>query len=161
MTDEPPKGIFYNRMSASAFTRGHSAAPALAASLIEWLEAHDRIVINGSRALALEISKTRQFHALRRAKVRGPETVSVVGRDDSDLRRRLVETAKTRFSSRTFMLKHNCGGKGVGVRRFESVAAFAKHLHSADFVSPIDGVALLQTYIEPVDQHITRCEFVG
>lgn len=42
LTSAPPKGIFYNRMSASSHTRNHRFAPELAGSVIDWLEMHDR-----------------------------------------------------------------------------------------------------------------------
>ena len=61
---EPPQGIFYVRMSASAHTRGHSGVPELTAGVLCWLERHGRRVINGSAALDLELSKVRQYQAL-------------------------------------------------------------------------------------------------
>ena len=60
----PPEGVYYNRMSASSHTRGHDFAPEYAAAVIAWLERHGRIVVNGSRALQLEISKVAQYEAL-------------------------------------------------------------------------------------------------
>src|SRR3546814_8667139 len=53
----PPQGVFYNRMSASSHTRDHRYAPANTASVLAWVESHDRLVVNNSRALQLEISK--------------------------------------------------------------------------------------------------------
>ena len=50
----PPEGVFYNRMSASSHTRGHTYAPEYAAAVIEWLERHGRTVVNGRRALQLD-----------------------------------------------------------------------------------------------------------
>ncbi len=40
LTSRPPLGVFYNRMSASAHTRGHRYAPEYAGLILEWLEAH-------------------------------------------------------------------------------------------------------------------------
>ena len=48
----PPEGVFYNRMSASSFTRGHDRVPELPSITLAWLERHGRRVINGSRALS-------------------------------------------------------------------------------------------------------------
>ena len=63
----PPEGVFYNRMSASSHTRGHRyrcrthrRGPGLA-------DRHGRRVVNGPRALDLEISKVRQYAALEAA----------------------------------------------------------------------------------------------
>ena len=52
-----PSGVFYNRMSASSHSRGHRYAPEYTSIILDWLEYHKRKVINGSRALSLEISK--------------------------------------------------------------------------------------------------------
>ena len=44
-------------MSASSHTRGHRYAAELTAAVLAWLKRHDRRVVDGSRALDLEISK--------------------------------------------------------------------------------------------------------
>ena len=61
----PPAGIFYNRMSASSHTRDHRYAPELTGAVLAWLKRHGRIVVNGERALQLEVSKVAQYEALR------------------------------------------------------------------------------------------------
>ena len=60
LTTPPPEGVFYNRMSASSHTRGHRYAPEMTTGLLHWLEASGRQVLNGSRAVALEINKIAQ-----------------------------------------------------------------------------------------------------
>lgn len=60
----PPEGIFYNRMSASSYTRDHRFAPEYATVVLLWLEAHGRRIINDSRALAIEINKAAQHNCL-------------------------------------------------------------------------------------------------
>src|SRR5205807_1541922 len=64
LSDTPPQGVFYNRMSASSHTRDHRYAPELTGCVLSWLELHGRRVINDSRALRLEISKVAQYAAL-------------------------------------------------------------------------------------------------
>src|SRR3954451_228410 len=76
----PPHGVFYNRMSASSHTRDHRYAPELTSAVLAWLEAHQRRVINGSRALQLEINKIAQYAALSRFGIRTPRTLAAVGR---------------------------------------------------------------------------------
>ena len=66
----PPEGVFYNRMSASSHTRGHRYAAELTAGVLAWLARHGRRVVNGPRALDLEISKARQYAALEAAGAR-------------------------------------------------------------------------------------------
>lgn len=153
MNDSPPEGIFYNRMSASSHTRGHRYAPEYTAAVLAWLESHRRRVINNSRALALEVSKTAQYAALRAHGVPTPATVAVVGRD-------AVLEAAAEFST-PLILKHNRGGKGLGVRLVEDRAALENYLGGPDHVAPIDGITLLQQYIEAPEPFITRMEFIG
>jgi hypothetical protein len=151
----PPEGVFYNRMSASSHTRDHRYAAELTASILAWLERHGRRVVNGSRALDLEISKARQYAALEAAGIRTPHTVLVAGKE------LLVEAAHQHFGHAPFILKPNRGGKGLGVRLFHSAGAVADYLASADYVAPIDGLHLLQQYIRAPEQLITRAEFIG
>jgi hypothetical protein len=154
LTRAPPPGVFYNRMSASSHTRGHRFAPELTAAVLAWLESHRRRVLNGGRALQLELSKIAQYQALRRHGIRTPATIAAVGRQP------LLDAA-ARFAGRRFITKHNRAGKGLGVRLFDDAAAFARHLDSAAFEPSVDGVTLLQQYIEAPEPFITRVEFVG
>ena len=151
----PAEGVFYNRMSASSHTRDHRYAAELTAAVLAWLERHGRRVINGSRALDLEISKARQYAALEKAGIRTPDTVLVAGKE------LLVEAARQRFGDSPFILKPNRGGKGLGVRLFPIADTLADHLASRDYEPPIDGLHLLQQYIRAPVPLITRAEFIG
>src|SRR5262245_6946544 len=72
---EPDEGIWLNRISPSAHTRGHGASVALMHEVLSWLESAGRRVINGRSAFALEVSKLRQDLALRRHGILTPKTV--------------------------------------------------------------------------------------
>ena len=80
LSQAPPEGVFYNRMSASSHTRDHRYAPEYAGVVLAWLESHGRRVLNSSRALQLELSKVAQYATLEQHGVRTPLTVAVVGR---------------------------------------------------------------------------------
>ena len=149
----PPQGVFYNRMSASSHTRGHRYAAELTGGLLAWLESHGRRVVNNGRALALEISKMAQYAELRRNGIRVPHTIAAVGRDA------IVDAAKTMRAR--FITKHNRAGKGLGVRLFDGVDALARYVDSDAFEDSVDGVTLIQQYIEAPEPFITRVEFVG
>lgn len=151
----PPEGVFYNRMSASSHTRGHRHAAELTAAALAWLAAHGRRVVNGTRALDLEISKARQHAALEAAGIRTPRTVLVAGKDQ------LVAAARGHFAGDPVILKPNRGGKGLGVRLFHTGEALAEHLASTDYEAPVDGLHLLQQYIRAPQPLITRAEFIG
>jgi hypothetical protein len=149
----PPQGVFYNRMSASSHTRDHRYAAEMTGGVLAWLECHGRRVINNGRALQLEISKIAQYAALARHGIRVPRTIAAVGT------RHIVEAA--RAMPGRFITKHNRAGKGLGVRLFGNVDALARHVESDDFEPSVDGITLIQEYIEAPEPFITRVEFVG
>src|SRR5215472_14691249 len=149
----PPEGVFYNRMSASSHTRDHRYAAELTGAVLAWLKRHGRTVVNGERALALEISKAAQYEALAAFDIETPPTIAAVGRDN------IAEAAKR--LGFPLILKHNRAGKGLGVRLLLSAAALDEHLGGAQFEEPIDGITLVQRYIKAPAPFITRVEFVG
>jgi glutathione synthase/RimK-type ligase-like ATP-grasp enzyme len=150
---EPPAGVFYSRMSASSHTRGHRHAVEYARAVLAWLARHGRRIVNGERALEIEVSKVAQYEALARVGIPSPPTIAVVGRED-------IAGAADRLGF-PLILKHNRGGKGLGVRLFLSAAALAEHLASPAFEDPIDGITLVQRYVKAPAPFITRVEFVG
>jgi len=150
----PPDAVFYSRMSASAHTRGHEHAPALAQATLNWLERHGREVLNGSQALYFETSKVAQYSALAASGIPTPATVAAVGSVA------LAEAAE-RFSHWPLILKPNRGGKGLGVQRVEDIAALkALAADPATLGDSADGVWLLQELFETTDGTITRAEFI-
>jgi len=155
LSQPPPEGVFYNRMSASSHTRDHRYAAELTASVLAWLERYGRRVVNGSRALDLEISKARQYAALEAAGIRTPDTVLVAGKE------LLVEAARRHFGDGSFILKPNRGGKGLGVRLFSRAEALGDYIDGPDYEPPVDGLHLLQQYLRAPVPLITRAEFIG
>jgi hypothetical protein len=154
LTETPPEGVFYNRMSASSHTRDHRFAPELTGAVLAWLEYHNRKVLNGTRALQLELSKVNQYTALEKAGVKTPKTIAAAGREN------ILEAAK-RIGTRSFITKHNRAGKGLGVQLFHSTAGLGDYLSGPDFEEPVDGITLIQEYIGAPEPYITRCEFIG
>jgi hypothetical protein len=154
LTSAPPEGIFFSRMSASAHTRGHRFAPEFASAVLSWLEQHGRSVINGSEVLQLEVSKVRQYLELEKLGIKTPKTIAAVGKDE------ILKAAKE-FDGKKFITKHNRAGKGLGVQLFNSAAALKNYVESEQFEEPVDGITLLQDYIESPESYITRCEFIG
>ncbi|MEM7442126.1 MAG: alpha-L-glutamate ligase [Pseudomonadota bacterium] len=153
LTRPPPEGIFYNRISASSHTRGHRYAPEFTTAVLAWLARHGRTVVNGERAVQLEVTKVGQYEALKAFGIQTPDTAAVVGKEH-------IAAAAERISY-PIILKHNRAGKGLGVRLLLSAEALAQHLASDDFEESIDGITLVQRYIEAPSPHITRVEFVG
>lgn len=150
---EPPHGLYWSRISASAHTRGRPHAKEHARAVLSWLDAHGRRVVNGRRVLELEMSKAAQLAALRAAGIAVPRTFAATGRAD------LLDAAGKLPAP--FIVKPNQGGKGLGVRRFESVAEFADYLDSREYEPPVDGVTLVQEHLRAAEPFITRVEIVG
>ena len=154
LSSEPPEGIFYNRISASSHTRNHRYAPELTESVLSWLENHNRRILNGSRALRLEVSKVNQYMALNASQIKTPKTIAAVGKAE-------IIKAAEQLDKPSFITKHNRAGKGLGVQLFHSVEALKNYVYSDSFEEPLDGTTLIQEYIKSPDQSITRCEFIG
>ncbi len=149
---EPPKGVFWSRMSASSHTRANTHSKEYARAILAWLKSHNRRVINGLNVLEFEVSKIAQYLALSKAGFLTPKTLAVFGK--KDLLQKASEL-KTPFIS-----KHNQGGKGLGVRKFESLDEFKAYVNSNEFEEPVDGISLLQEYIFSKEPYITRAEFI-
>jgi hypothetical protein len=153
LSEQPPRGVYWSRMSASSHTRGHPFAKDQTRGVLAWLEASGRAVVNGRRVLDLEMSKVEQLAALRAAGFDVPRTLAVAGPGEL--------AAAARKLPVPFIAKHNQGGKGLGVRRFDSYEEFDGYLRGQEYEPPVDGITLLQEYLVAELPRITRAEIVG
>ena len=156
LSSEPPKGLFWSRLSASAHTRTDPHVKEYGRAVLDWLAAAGRRVINGRGVYELEVSKIRQHRELSGHGFDAPCTAAAFGPQA------LVEAAAG-FTP-PFITKHNQGGKGLGVRRFDShveLAAVADEFAPGGANAPIDGITLIQEYVQPAQPFVTRAEFVG
>ena len=148
----PPNGVFYNRMSASAHTRGHTHIPELTSGLLAWLESNKRRVINGSNAIRLELSKMVQYSALKDVGIKVPRTIAATNNGG------ILDASE--FLGYPIITKHNRGGKGLGVKLFYNKIELKDYLYGEKFEPSIDGITLIQDYIKAPESSITRVEFV-
>ena len=151
--DKPPQGVFYNRMSASSHTRGHRYAPEYTSVVLNWLEKNNRRVINNSQALSLEISKSLQYAKLENFGIKTPKTVYCNNKES------ILKSAN--IFHKPFVTKHNRAGKGLGVKLFNNKKELDSYVSSKDFEPSIDGITLIQEYIDAKPKIITRMEFVN
>jgi glutathione synthase/RimK-type ligase-like ATP-grasp enzyme len=153
----PPDGVFWSRISASSHTRGHTLSKEYARAVLAWLEANGRRTVNGRAVLELEVSKVAQLAALKRAGIEVPRTVAAVGTGH------LLEVARRfeRESGAPFVVKHNQGGKGLSVARFDAADELETALAVGALEEPQDGITLVQEYVQPAEPFITRVEIVG
>ncbi|MEI6170458.1 MAG: alpha-L-glutamate ligase [Pseudomonadota bacterium] len=150
---EPPLGVFYNRMSASSHARGHRYAPEYTAVILNWLAAHKRRIINGENALSLEISKSLQYKRLKEHNIKTPRSIFCSGVEG-------ILKAADNFT-KPFITKHNRAGRGLGVKLFQNKAELEIYVKGKNFEDSIDGITILQEYIEADPKVITRLEFIN
>jgi len=149
----PEDAIYYNRMSASSHTRGHRYDPEITIGILEWLKRYDQTVINGPRALDLEISKLRQYQELEKFNIKTPLTFASTKTESL-----LANANKIGFP---LISKHNRAGKGLGVYKFNNYQELANFYKNPSFESSVDGINLIQSYIDAPEPFITRMEFIG
>ena len=154
LTQTPPVGVFFSRMSASSFSRGNDRVPELTSALFAWLERHGRRVVNGNPALRLELNKAAQYSALQAAGIAVPATHAALGAA-------AIDRVLADFGPGPVILKPNRGGKGLGVQGFDNAAAARAAVAAGAISESIDGVTLIQNYIHAPGGIITRAEFIG
>ena len=149
----PPEGIFYNRMSASSHARGHRFAPEFTATILNWLSSHKRRIINNNNALALEISKSLQYLRLNENGIKTPRSIFCSNK------KQILESAD--YFTNPFITKHNRAGRGLGVKLFQNKEELKNYLNSDNFENSIDGITILQDFIEANPKVIHRVEFIN
>lgn len=152
LSEIPPEGVFYNRMSASSHTRDHRFAVEYTEPLLQWLELHNRRVVNNRHAMMLETRKTEQYLLLKKHGIKTPETILAVGKEQ-------ILQAAQKLNSWPLILKPNRGGKGQGVQLFNNPESLEQFVHETTEIS-LDGIVLIQEYLKPADGSIIRLEFI-
>jgi hypothetical protein len=145
-----PWSLVLNRMSPSAYLRGHGQAITYTREFLRYLEGAGADVVNGSEAFALETSKVAQYLLLRRLNLRAPRA-RVVNHPSQ---------APAAASDLTYpvIVKPNIGGSGAGMQRFETPDALRVAAESGTLSVGIDHTALVQEFLTPRDGHIVRVE---
>ena len=145
--------VVFNRMSPSAYLRGHGHGIFYTLQYLNHLENAGVRVINGQKAFAIEISKARQLALLDslllpypRARVINSPSVAVSAAEG------------LRFP---IVVKANIGGSGAGIVRFDSRAELINAVENNQLNLGIDQTALVQEFIPPRGGHITRVETLG
>jgi hypothetical protein len=148
----PEARLYFNQASPSAYVRGNTRAVPLALSLMRSLELGGARVLNGSRAFALELSKTAQAALMTKLGIVHPRTLAF---NDP-------EVALERWDRWPALLKPEQGGSGARMYLLNSADEVRRLLRDrADLWLP-DNLLMLQEYFE-VDpgQGIVRMEFLG
>mmetsp|Transcript_17818 Transcript_17818/g.24740 ORF Transcript_17818/g.24740 Transcript_17818/m.24740 type:complete len:328 (-) Transcript_17818:38-1021(-) len=161
LSEEPPQGVFYNRVSPSSHIRDNRWAVEHTEQILYWLELHERRVVNGLDALKMEVSKVKQFQLLKKAGIPTPKTIAITGDSkESWFGSQITQLAKKTFGDEPFIVKVNRGGSGAGVQLFKTIDELENYFSSDTYEQPLDGVQLLQEFIPCEEKFITRLEFV-
>ena len=142
--------LLFNRMSASAYLRGHGNALFYTRHYLRHLEQNGVRVVNGSRAFDYETSKALQLSLFAALGLGFPRTRVVHS----------LEEVREAARELTFPLvvKPNIGGRGAGIVRFETGDDLEYALSSGLVELGIDSTALVQEYIQASGGHIVRVE---
>jgi glutathione synthase/RimK-type ligase-like ATP-grasp enzyme len=142
--------LLFNRMSPSAWKRGHPEAIFSTRDYLGHLESRGVPVFNGSHAFNLETSKALQVSLLARLMLPVPRTrvvnhPSLLPRAARDLEFPVV-------------VKPNIGGSGAGIARFDALPELVESVDSGTVTASVDGTLLLQEYHAPRGSSIVRVE---
>src|ERR1700751_471570 len=142
--------LLFNRMSASAYLRGHTQAIFFTRDFLSRAETAGTRVINGSEAFSYEISKAAQLSLLNSLGIPFPRSRVV----------NCVEQLKQHSESIGFPLivKPNIGGRGRGIVRVESMAELDGAIDARQIDLGIDSTALIQEFIPARNGQINRVE---
>ena len=149
----PSYSLVFNRMSPSAYLRGHGNAIFYTLHYLAHLKRHGVRVINGYDAYVTETSKALQLSLLQHLGLPSPRA-RVINHPAQ-----APEAARgLRFP---LLVKPNIGGSGAGVRRFETAEGLAQAARAGTLDLGIDHTALVQEYIPADEQRIVRVEVLA
>jgi hypothetical protein len=143
----------FNRMSPSAWLRGHGDAVFFTLQWLRHIEDRGVRVINGSRAFGFEISKARQLSLLARLGLPYPAA------------RVIHHPAQAPPAARELrfpvLVKPDIGGSGAGIRRFDSLGALVHAAETGDLDLGLGATGLVQELIPAEEGRIVRVEVLG
>jgi len=148
-----PYALVFNRMSPSAYLRGHGNAIFYTLHYLAYLERHGVRVVNGYDAYVTETSKALQLSLLERLGLPYPPA-RVINHP-------ALAPGAARGLRFPVVVKPNIGGSGAGVRRFETPEELEQAAHTGALELGIDHTALVQEYIPPDERRIVRVEVLG
>jgi hypothetical protein len=148
-----PYSVVVNRMSPSAWTRGHSHAIFHTLHYLAYLDEIGANVINGHAAFQVEISKARQCALFARLGLRYPAARAV-----SEPAQAPAAAESLRFP---VLVKPNIGGSGAGIRSFETPVELARAAAEGTLELGLDGTALVQEHLPAADESVVRVEILG
>jgi D-alanine-D-alanine ligase-like ATP-grasp enzyme len=147
---EPRHSLVVNRMSPSAWTRGHERAISQTRHYLAYLQEIGVPVLNRLGAYEIELSKARQVALFARLGLPHPRTRVIA--DPA------AAPAAARGLEFPVLVKPNIGGSGAGIRSFETPDELAAAAPTLDL--GLDGTALVQEQLPAAGGSIVRVEIL-
>jgi len=150
-----PRPLYFNQSSPSAYVRGNTRAVPYAAALIRSIETSGGRVINGWRALSLELSKSTQAALLQQLGLRTPKSLPF-----NDVDALEAECARAGWTWPA-LIKPEQGGSGARMYLVESIDEVRRLLAQQPDLWLPDNLLLLQEKVPYDAAHgIIRMEFL-
>lgn len=148
-----PYAIVVNRMSPSAYTRGHVKAIFYTLQYLAYLKDIGANVMNGYDAYVYEFSKARQLSLLHRLGLRYPRARVI-----NDPSQAPVVAQGLEFP---VVVKPNIGGSGAKMVKFNSPDDLREAAELGLLDLGIDHTGLVQEYLAAERDSIVRVEILG
>ena len=145
--------LCFNRMSPSAYRRGHGQAIFYTHYYLAHLEQRGKRIVNGPKAFRYETSKALQLSLLESLGLPYPKARVINTPADAP--------AAAEGLRYPLVVKPNIGGSGAGVARFDNPRQLAEAAAAGNLDLGLDTTALVQEYIPARNGHIVRVEVVG
>ncbi len=153
LNGEAGYSLLFNRMSPSAYRRGHGQGIFYTLYYLSHLEQRGRRVVNGTKAFRFETSKALQLSLLELLGLPYPKTRVINSPADA-----VASAQGLRFP---VVVKPNIGGSGAGVKCFDNVQQLQESAENGQLDLGLDSTALVQEFIPARGGHIVRVEVVG
>ncbi len=148
---EPRYSLVVNRMSPSAWTRGHERAIFHSLHYLAYLDEIGAPVLNGRAAYELEVSKARQVALFARLGLAHPRTRVI---DDA-----AAAPGAAEGLAYPLLVKPNVGGSGAGIQSFASRDELLAGVPGLEL--GLDGTALVQEQVPAEGDQIVRIEILN
>ena len=151
-TLHPGFDLLVNRMSPSAWTRGHGHAIQSTLAYLHYVQRWGIPIINGLDAWRLEISKSAQLDLFERLGVPYPRARVINHSSQAP-----AAAEGLRFP---IVVKPNIGGSGAGIQRFDAPDELQRAVAGGTVALGMDDTALVQEFLTAEGGHITRLEIL-
>lgn len=145
--------LVVNRMSPSAYLRGHGNAIFFVREFLRHLEEIGVDVLNGSRAYTVETSKALQLGIFERLGLYYPRARVINHPAEA--------VAAAQGLTYPVIVKPNIGGSGAKIQRFDERSTLAAAARSGTLDLGVDSVALVQEFLPARDGAIIRVEVMN